>query len=289
MMWKKTLTDDELRFTQKDIMLKLLSTIDERGWPHITMISCMGAKRNGEFIWGQFSQGRSKKYVRENSKQGFYIMNSSISIPIKFIHGKINLKRIEDEGENIETFSKIPLLRYNTYLNCWRAYINDIVAVSPFRKISLLGMGKGILAGTIAKGGINDEDSEDKLSNWAYNLINSALSFKFICYLDPSDGYPLIIPCLQLRAANKSTLIFPKSQFKDELNEIPLNSHIAVSVHNFEAISHLINGRLVEYKKSRGITVGIVEIDEIYNPMPPVPGVIYPKRKPRPKVTSFDL
>ena len=52
----------------------LLATVNPRGLPHLTLITAMQAKTPTEMIWGQFSEGISKKNVRENPRTGFLIM-----------------------------------------------------------------------------------------------------------------------------------------------------------------------------------------------------------------------
>ena len=37
--WSSEISDEGIEFTQPDIMLKLISTIDDRGWSHITLSS----------------------------------------------------------------------------------------------------------------------------------------------------------------------------------------------------------------------------------------------------------
>ncbi|MCP4760393.1 MAG: hypothetical protein GY870_01345 [archaeon] len=131
--------------------------------------------------------------------------------------------------------------------------------------------------------------AKHKLSPWAFKLINDPLSFKFLGYIDPSDGYPIVIPCMQLCAPDRSKLIFNLSQYKKELKSIAIGTQVAIILNNFEAVSHHINGTLTGFKKYRGYSFGIIEIDEIYNCMPPVPGIIYPKIQTLPKVTDFHL
>ena len=70
-----------------------------------------------------------------------------------------------------------------------------------------------------AKNKAKDPNAEEKLPKLAYNLYNNPFNPKFISFLDPKDGYPLIIPCFQLRAPDRSKLIFPYSHFKEELDK----------------------------------------------------------------------
>ncbi len=43
--WDSEFSDDLIEFTQPDIMVKLVSTIDSRGWPHLTIITSNRAKK----------------------------------------------------------------------------------------------------------------------------------------------------------------------------------------------------------------------------------------------------
>ena len=102
----------------------------------------------------------------------------------------------------------------------------------------------------------------------------------------------MIIPCFQLRAPDRSKLIFPYSQFEEDLEKLEIGAHVstfAVIADEIELINMVIQGTFSGTKKFGGVKCGIIEIDEVYNSMPPLTGVIYPKLKTRPKVTNFSL
>ncbi|MHA1196941.1 MAG: hypothetical protein ACTSSM_12680, partial [Promethearchaeota archaeon] len=84
--WEPTLSDEAVEFTQAEIMLKLISTIDERGWPHITLISSNHAISKDQIVWGSFVTGQSKKNVLKNPKQGIFYMTANM--PFKFLQVK---------------------------------------------------------------------------------------------------------------------------------------------------------------------------------------------------------
>ena len=72
--WSSELSEDAIEFTQPEIMLKLVATIDKRGWPHITIISSNRALTKDQVVWGQFSKGQSKTNIFENPKHGIFFM-----------------------------------------------------------------------------------------------------------------------------------------------------------------------------------------------------------------------
>ena len=264
--WKPEISKDGIELSQLEIGLKLITTVDPRGWPHITMISFSKAKTSvsaekssQEVVWGQFTEGNSKKNVFENPKQ----------------------------GEDCEYFSRLPLLRYLTYTNVWRTFHNSIKSASPVRNLGEGGIIKGVIANIFGKGGAKVKNPEEKLTDFGFDLFNGPFNPKFISYID-TDGYPIVIPCFQLRAPDRSRLTFTLSQFKEELEDIPVNAHVSVFgvvAANLELVNQMVNGRFTGFEKSRGI----IEIDEIYNSMPPLAGVIYPKLQVKPKILDFHL
>ena len=54
-------------------------------------------------------------------------------------------------------------------------------------------------------------------------------------------------------------------------------------------LDQVIKGKFTGFQKARGITFGIIEVEEVYNSMPPLAGNVYPKLEVRPKVTDFHL
>jgi hypothetical protein len=115
------------------------------------------------------------------------------------------------------------------------------------------------------------------------------IAVRVISYIDPTDGYPIMIPVIQLQAADHNRLVFPPSILKDDLMKIPNNSKVSVFGMNFEFVNQVIKGTFFGYKKYRGIKLGTIDIEEIYNSCPPVTGKIYPKLETRTKVEKFTL
>ncbi|MHA1972469.1 MAG: hypothetical protein ACTSW1_05740 [Candidatus Hodarchaeales archaeon] len=287
MEWKEELTPKAMKLTQLELGLKLIATIDHRGWPHITLISFNKAKNPHEIVWGQFVEGSSKKNVLRNSKQAAFYMNAKM--PFKFVQVKMDLERTQKGGEDCEEFSRSQMLRYMTYTNVHTAYYNQVVAATNIRPLGLFGILKGALVNFFAKSALKLKNVEEKLPEFGYKIINQVANAKVLAFID-TDGYPIIIPVFGLAAPDKHRLVFPLTQFKDELTSVIPNSKVATYVivsAGMELTSIHVNGTLKGFKKARGVTYGIIDIDEVYNSMPPLHGVIYPKRQIRPKVTDF--
>jgi hypothetical protein len=284
--WKNEFSQDVIEFTQPDIMLKLISTIDERGWPHITMISSNRVINKNQLVWGAFTEGLSKNYVKNNPKQGILYMTAEM--PFKFVQVKVDFDHTTTEGEDLEHFNQSDLMRYFTYVRVHTAYYNKLVKTTEIRDLPLLGIVMGIIKDMIGKGAAKTKLDEKRLNVIGYNLFKAPIAVRAISYID-TDGYPVIIPCIQLQAADHNRLVFPTSVLKDDLMKIPPNSKVAVFGMNFDFANQLVKGTYLGFKKFRGIKFGVIEIEEIYNSAPPIVGKIYPKIETVPKVTEFKL
>lgn len=285
--WSPELSEQAVEFTQPDIMLKLIATVDPRGWPHLTIITSNKAISKDKVVWGRFSDGLSKKYVLDNSKHGIIYMTGEM--PFKILQLKVDYSHTADEGENIDSFNKSPLMRYMTYMRVYKVYYNNVVAASPVRKMGLGGIAMGIIKAIIAKGGAKTNLEEKRLNPMGYNIFKGPINPKFIAYVDPADGYPIIIPCVQLTVADHNRLIFSPSALKSDLEAIPVGDNVAVLGMTLSLANQLVNGTFIGFKKFRGVKLGVIEIEEIYNSAPPIMGKIYPDIYHRPKVTDFHL
>jgi len=286
-LWNSEASRETILFTQPDVMLKLVSTIDDRGWPHVTLISSNRLINKKQLVWGQFTEGTSKEYVKKNPKQGIFYMTAEM--PFKFVQAKADFSHTAIEGEDLEHFNKSQLMRYFTYVRVHTVYYNNLVASTEVRNLPLYGIIKGILKDIVAKGGAKTGLDEKRLNVIGYKLFTAPIAVRAISYIDPSDGYPIVIPCIQLQAADHNRLVFPPSILKEDLHQIPINSKVAVFGMNFDFVNQVVKGTFTGFRKFRGIKFGVIEIEEIYNSCPPIPGMIYPKIQTRPKVTEFTL
>jgi len=285
--WFPEASKEAIEFSQPEMMLKLVGTIDERGWPHITFIVSNQVVSKTQLVWAAFTEGMSKKNVLKNPKQGILYMTSEM--PFKFLQLKVDFINISKEGEDLEHFNNAKLFRYLTYYRVHTAYYNNIIASTAVRNLPLFGIIKGIFKNIIGKGGAKTKLKEKRLNVIGYKLFTAAIAVRAILYIDPSDGYPIIIPCIQLQAADHNRLVFPPSILKEDLYQIPINSKVAVFGMNFDFANQVVKGTFTGFKRFRGIKFGVIEIEEIYNSSPVVVGKIYPEIKTLPKVTDFHL
>ncbi|MHA1793462.1 MAG: hypothetical protein ACTSVI_12500 [Promethearchaeota archaeon] len=283
--WHPTLSNDAIAFTSTEIMLKLISTIDDMGYPHVTLIISNHAVNNHEIKWGQFSQGKSKKHVTARPKIGLFYMTTEM--PFKYLQVKASHSRVSTDGLDAESFNKQALLRYNTYLRVYKTYFNDVVEATNVKNLSIGGILKSAITMSMTKKNTRQEQEDIRLPSFGMKLVNGAFTPKFLSFIDPADGYPVIVPCFQARAKNSAILIFDLSQSRNYLENLSNGMKIALFALSKELESILVKGTFTGFKKKTGRRFGEILIEKVYNPMPPIPGSIYPEKYEREKILSF--
>jgi hypothetical protein len=284
--WDKEITEESLKHTQIPMMVKLLGTTDEKGWPHLTFIASSRAKTNKQLVWGQFLHGNSKQYIQDNPKHSYLFM--SIDMPFKMLQIKANFTHTLNKSEDLDKLNTGDDMRYSTTMNFFKAFYSDIVAASQLQKISIIKLLKNIFLSKIGKGGIkSNKEEEARLDKFGKVIFTHALNPKFIAYLDPNDDYPIIVPCFQAISHEHTKLVFSPSLFKEQLSIIPTDSKVAVFGMTMDFIAQVVKGTFLGFEKHRGINLGIIDIEEVYNSAPPLPGLIYPKKAVLPEISEF--
>jgi hypothetical protein len=75
---------------------------------------------------------------------------------------------------------------------------------------------------------------------------------------------------------DKQHLLFSTSVYADELRAIPAGVPMAVFSMALTMEDVLLRGTYLGIRRLGGLRVGLVQVDWVYNPMPPVPGQVYP-------------
>jgi len=249
----------------------LIATINDEGLPHITMITSMQAANPKVLLVGEFFRGRSKKHVRNNHKIGFLVM----SISRKLWRGNATWTHAMKNGPEYEVMNQIPMFRYNTYFGIETVHYFDL---EGFRGPDALPMGQfvlEILKSRMIKNQFKTNNQEEILKPFVVNIINQLMSFTFLSYIKP-DGYPEIIPILQCQATDSRRLTFSKGMYFEDLKAIPDGAKVAVFTMNFNMESILVRGIYHSDNPSIAGNVATVDIDWVYNSMPPALGQLYP-------------
>jgi hypothetical protein len=271
MIFRKEFDDECVKKFESDSKIGILCSVAGDGYPHMSLISSISVKSKTRLMWGQFSRGLFKDYLKDNPKTGFLVISSDqYCWTGKALHTGSVVK-----GEDYEYFNNKPLFRYNSYFGIGAAHYEDLVDVSAGEKLPLLKIALGACKSALLKGKVKAKEPEaGKMPLYGINLASQAGTLKFIAYTD-SDGFPRLIPAIQGTAAGANHMVFSGLPYGNMLAEIPDGAKAAVFLANLSLESLLLQGHWRSLGRGKG---GIFEIDKVYNSMLPISGYIYPPR-----------
>ena len=278
-MKKNSFSQAEIDTFKPAEKIGLVASVNPEGKVHITLITSIMASGPQQMTLGQFCNGRGKWYIQENNKLSFLIM----TLDRQLWRGRARWTHKRFDGPEYEIYNEQPMFRYNTYFGINTVHYLDLVDTTGQAP---LPMGRIIPAAVftmLARGAAKSHKSQRILKPFAEKLFNGLSSLKFLSYLR-SDGFPAIIPVIQCQAADSTRLVFSSFAFQDELAEIPAGAEVAVHCLNLQMQSVLIRGTFNGFQRHRLFKVGTIDIDWVYNSMPPIHEQIYPEIKLKPVV-----
>ena len=265
------LSQEELSAFEESAKIGLVATVNAEGLPHVSLITSIQAKNPSQLMFGQFSEGLSKKHVRGNPHVGFLVMNREKEL----WRGRARWTGEASSGEDYEMYNRKPMFRYNSYFGIHTVHYLDLVAFSGKESLSTAGVAIGSLVTVLARRFAAANTPGAILRPWAENHVTRLGTLKFLSYVG-GDGYPAIVPVVPCQPAGSARLVFAPTVHRAELAAIPARATVAVFALNLQMESVLIRGRFSGYRRYAGLRAGAIDIDWVYNSMPPMQGTIYP-------------
>jgi hypothetical protein len=259
------------RAFEESAKIGLVATVNPEGLPHVSLITSIQAKGPDRLMFGQFSEGLSKRHVRSNPQLGFLVMNREREL----WRGKARWTGEASSGEDYEMFNRKPMFRYNSYFGIHTVHYLDLVEFSGKESISTAAVAIGSLVTALARRRAAPRKSGEILKPWAERHVSKLGTLKFLSYVG-ADGYPTLVPVVPCQAAGSTRLVFAPTVHRAELAAIPPNATLAVFALSLEMQSVLIRGCFRGYRRYAGLRAGSIDIDWVYNSMPPLQGPIYP-------------
>lgn len=273
-----SLEQEAIKEFEAEAKIALIATVNAEGLPHITFISSLRAKAPKQLMWGQFTEGLSKRHVKRNPNTAFLVLNMAKQM----WRGKARWSHEEKTGEDFEMYNNTPMFRYNAYFGINTVHYMDMAETYGKENLPLSRLVLSSVLTKIAKIGASTGTESSILKPWAIDLFNRLDALKFIAYVG-DDGYPNLIPLIQCQASGSRRVVFSPLAYKDELNAIRKGAKVAVFGLTMDMEDVLIRGTL-GYDRFMFTKLGTVDIDWVYNSMPPKQGQIYPIKPLRPVV-----
>jgi hypothetical protein len=272
---------DDMAVFEQDAKIALLATVSPTGLPHLSLITSIQAKDSIHLMFGQFSEGRSKAHLKRNPEAGFLIMSRDK----RMWRGKARYTGEAKSGEDYEMYNRKPMFRYNSYFGIHTVHYLDLIEFNGAERLRTAAIAAGTAATVLGRRLAAETNREDILKPFAQELFTKLRTLKFLCYV-AGDGYPVVIPVVPCQAAGSTRLMIAQAGHGGELAQLASGTPIAVLALNLEMESVLARGRLGKRLRLPGLTAGVIDIDWVYNSMPPMQGQIYPVERLAPSATK---
>lgn len=263
---------EDIQSTQPAMKIGLLATVTPQGLPHVTLISTLMACGPKQMSFGQFTEGLSKEYIFNNPRTGFLIM----SMDKDLWRGKATFQHTAREGTEYDYYNNVPMFRYNAYFGIHTVYYLELVSQSgktalPMNRIIFAAV-QSMLARSLGR----KPGKKPVLNYWTIKFLNKLDNLKFLAYIG-EDGFPVLIPAIQAQSLDAEHILFSTSVYQDEIQAIPNGASLAVFGMALTMEDVLMRGTYQGIQRVGGVQAGIVQVNWVYNSMPPVTGQIYPK------------
>jgi len=264
-------SEPDIQNTQPAMKVGLLATVSPEGLPHVTLLSSLMACGPKQLCFGQFTEGMSKQHLLSNPKVGFLIM----SLDKNLWRGKATFTHSAKSGAEYEYYNNVPMFRYNAYFGIHTVYYFDLASQTgkiplPMNRIILAAI-QTMLARTLG----HKSMKQPVMNSWTRLFLNKIDNLKFLSFVG-ADGFPVIIPAIQTQSLDPGHVLFSTSVYSDELQAIPVGVPLAVFNMALTMEDVLLRGKYLDIQRMGGVKTGVVEVDWVYNPMPPVAGQVYP-------------
>lgn len=271
MTHKKLFSQSDMKAFAPSEKVGIIATVTPEGLPHISLLTSVMAPAPSQLTIGEFCKGMSKAYMRQNPKIGFAIL----TLDKKIWRGKALWTHSKKEGPEYEVYNQQPMFRYNTYFGINTVHYLDLKETSTGEPLPLLNITLSAILTRMAKGAAANIKPHGALSHFGKELFNRLDSMKFLSFIG-EDGYPVVIPVIQCQASDDSRLAFHPGAYSSELNRLKPGTPTAVFGLTMQMEDVMVRGTFNGYERRRGIKLGTMDIDWVYNSMPPNHGQIYP-------------
>ena len=270
-MTQTTFSQADIRALSPTMKIGLLGTVNEAGLPHLTLISSLQANTPTQLIWGQFSEGLSKRYIRAHPRAGFLIMTLDKAL----WRGKATFTHTAQQGPEFEMYNNTPMFRYNAYFGIHTVYFMDLIEQSGRQQLPMGRVVGAAVQTMVARMFGRTRGARAVLNPWTRALLNKLDNLKFLAYVG-ADGHPVIIPTIQAQAADREHVILSTSVYREELEAIPAGTTAALFGMSLRMEDVLLRGAFLGVRRIGGMRCGRVRVNWVYNSMPPKPQQIYP-------------
>ena len=259
-----------------DAKVGVLATVDPAGRPHVTLITSLSAKGPQKLMFGQFSEGLSKTHVRVQPKVGFLALDGERC----WLRGKAVWRSAVRQGEDFEMYNRKPMFRYNAYFGIHTVHYLDVVEAEEGGELKVPSLVAGAALARATRITAVARCTTPALTPWAAKLVSRASTLKFASYVG-DDGHPVLIPGVGACTAGAGRLVVACPAGDEAAARLPDSVVVSVFALDRELHSVLVRGQLARRCRAARALLSTLDIDWVYNSMPPKHGQIFPRMELR--------
>lgn len=264
--------DAAIEMMDCDSKVGVLATEDESGYPHLSFISSIQALDESVLTFGQFSAGLSKRFILDRPHVGFLVLSADKC----YLSGRATYTHSANTGKEFDLYNNKPLFRYNSYMGFYRIFYLNLERISAIRPLPMGSIVLGAILSRV-KAVFVRKSERCALPLVGQQLFSQLDSLKFLCYYDEA-GEAEMFPVVQATSAGSDRITLCGIPYGKQLSQIPDGAKASILCLNLKMESVLVKGR---YSK------GTLEIERVYNSMPPKMEYVYPRSETIEPVRSF--
>ena len=268
----QTIDDSSIQMMSCDSKVGVLATEDESGYPHLSFLSSIQALDEQSLTFGQFSAGLSKRFILDKPRVGFLVLSADK----RYLTGNATYTHSANTGKEFDLYNNKPLFRYNSYMGFYRIFYLNLERITAMRPLPMGAIALGAILSRI-KSLFVQKSQKSALPLVGRQLFSQLDSLKFLCYYDAS-GEAILLPVVQATSAGSDRIALSGIPFGRELRQIPEGAKTSILCLNLKMESVLVKGRY------HG---GILEIERVYNSMPPKMEYVYPRSEHISPISNF--
>jgi hypothetical protein len=276
MNMKNKIDETAAALMKPDSKIGILATADEAGYPHLTLISSLQAFGEDQITFGKFCVGLSKGHLEKRPDAAFLALTPDM----QWLKGNAKFTHTENTGLVFEEYNNKPLFRYNTYFGFDHIYFLDLIRISEVSKLPMSKIVLGAILSRVCSVFLAKKDKQI-LTRIGKGLFAKLDGLKFISWYG-EDGQLEIEPIIQAGPAGTDRIAFFGTPYGSELKRIPKGAKTAIFCTNMELHSVLVKGIF-----GKAGCVYTLDIEKVYNSMPPQMQYIYPRAAAPAAVTEF--
>jgi len=272
----KTITKDARALLAMTSKVALVGTTDDEGCPHLTFLASMQALGDDQLIFGQFCVGLSKEFLLQRPDCAFLALTPDK----RWLRGSARLTRTAKTGTEFDMYNNKPLFRYNAYFGVNTVWYLDLLGITDVQALPLPQIGSGALLSR-ALAPFAAENEKNALTQFGRALFAGIGNPKFLCYAG-EDGLS-IVPVVQATHAGTDRIAFAGRPYGEELQSLTPGMQVCVMALNLDMQSVLVKGTYSGKKAG----MHVLDIQRVYNSMPPASGYIFPRAARPEAITEF--